>query len=125
MLIITFDNFSQFDREKKRIEQYLSEMADIDEETAYAVKLAVIELAGNIIKHSGTRALMNMECEGDIIKILFKGGKCFNLKEICLPPSDFECGRGIYLVKEVCESLEYYDGGKEVCVSIRCRRKKY
>jgi hypothetical protein len=125
MLIITFDNFSQFAEEKKRIERYLSETINADEETAYTVKLAVIELAGNIIKHSKTKALMNMDCEGDIIKILFKGGKCFDLKEVCLPPSDYEYGRGIYLVKKICQSVEYFDGGKEVRVKIKCTRKKY
>lgn len=122
MLNITFERIDELDENSKKIERYLKENYQADEETAYSVKLAIFEIAGNIIKHSKAKAQMAMSCEGDIIKLKFEGGKVFKISEISLPRQTCECGRGLYIVKHMCESLEYVDGGKQVCVSIKCKR---
>lgn len=124
MLNITFERFNDFADKSKKIEKYLQNNYNADEETAYTVKLAVFELAGNIIKHSKAKAHMLMHCEGNVIKIMFKGGNDFDINGICLPEQTSEYGRGIFIVKNICESLEYTDGGKQVCVCIKCRQKE-
>lgn len=123
MLNITFEKFCEFPEKTKKIEKYLIEKVNPDEESIYSIKLAVFELAGNIIKHSKTKARMLLTHKDDIIKILFKGSGPFELKQICLPSENCECGRGIFIIKNISESLEYYDEGRQVCVCIKCRKK--
>ena len=123
MLNITFERFSQIPQKYSLIENFLYDKTVADEDTIYYVKLAVYELAGNILKHSKSKANLVLMCEGDIIRIYLSGSNSFELKKISLPPKTCECGRGIYLVKKISETMEYYNGGKDVCVCIKCKHK--
>ena len=123
MLHLIFERLSQFSGNSLKIKEYLYSEGVMDEETVYCVRLSVNELAGNILKHSKTAANMVMECEGDLIKIFITGSRAFDVNRVCLSSSKCECGRGIYLVSEIVQSLEYLKGGKEVCVCIKRKIK--
>lgn len=122
MLYLIFKDFSHLSRSVARIKEYFFSKGFIDEDDLYNVKLAIYELAGNVLKHSNKTARAELKCEGDLIRIYIKGSNPFDLPRNDLPSLEEEYGRGIFIVRQICESLEYYDGGKEVCVSIKCRR---
>lgn len=122
MLYLILKDYAHFSRNAAKIKEYLYSKGFIDEDDLYNVKLAIYELAGNVIKHSKKTAMVELMCEGDLIRIYIKGSNPFELPGIALPHEEEEDGRGIFIVRQICESLEYYDGGKEVCVSIKCKR---
>lgn len=122
MLHLIFRNFSHLSRDARKIKDYLNSKGFIDEDDLYNVRLAIFELAGNVLKHSKRTALVQLKCEGDVIRIYIKGSNPFERGEITLPSVEEEYGRGIFIVRQICESLEYYDGGKEVCVCIKCKK---
>lgn len=124
MLNIIFERFAQIPQKYEEITEYLDSKILIDEDIIYNVKLVIYELAGNILKHSKSKANMVMQCDGDIIKIMLTGSKEFRFDNICLPSCDCENGRGIFLVKSVAQSLEYINGGREVCVCLKCKNTK-
>lgn len=122
MLRLIFRDFSHLSSCARKIKDYLNSKGFIDEDDLYNVKLAVYELAGNVLKHSKRTAFVQLRCEGNIIRIYIKGSNPFELGEITLPSVEEEDGRGIFIVRQISESLEYYNGGKEVCVLIRCKK---
>lgn len=124
MLNLIFEKLSQFSDNSQKISDYLFDKGKNDIDTVFSVKLAIYELVGNVIKYSKSQAKVNLACDGDIIRILIRGSKEFELKTIELPPIECECGRGIYIIKQMSESLEYYNGGKDVCVCIKCKNNR-
>ena len=119
MLKLIFNEFSQFSEYSSLIRDYLSDKGEKDEETYYNVRLAICELAGNIIRHSKSSATVMLRTDEKIIEISISGSRRFNYGKYCLPPCDKENGRGIYIVREISQELQYTDGGREVNVIIK------
>ena len=121
MLKLIYKDYSEFSKFSSLIKNYLFDLGETDEETEYNVRLAICELAGNIIKHSKSIATVNLTADGQLIKINISGSLCFDYNIDGLPPVCSECGRGIFLVKEISEELFYYNGGRDVSVTIKRR----
>lgn len=121
MLELLYRDISDFSRYSTKIGEYLSRKGVFDEETGFYVKLAITELAGNILKHSSCSAVVNLMTDRSDITINISGGNCFDY-DIggIMPECCCESGRGIVIVKNIAKSLVYKDGGKNaVCIISR------
>lgn len=121
MLKIVYRNYSEFSKFSPMIKDYLFRKGQYDEETEYDVRLAICELAGNIIKHSRSAATVNLMMENSSVRIDISGSYPFEYDINGLPPPDSEEGRGIFIIKEISQELKYLNGGKDVRVLIRCK----
>lgn len=119
MLKLIYKDYSEFSEFSSLIKEYLNLKGETNEETQYYVRLAICELAGNIIKHSNSIATVNLIIDGDLIDINISGSKCFDFNINGLPPAESECGRGIFIVNEISEELKYYNGGRDVKIIIK------
>ena len=101
---------------------YLTSKGETDDDIFFDIKLAVFELAGNILQHSQSPAEVVVEIDRDHVYINILGGKCFDCTAFNQPDLKSDRGRGIFIVKNITESLNYYQNGKNVLAVIS--RKK-
>jgi len=89
----------------------------ISQEKMFDIRLTMYELCGNILKHSQTQCEIDVDFDGESLKFNLKSDKdfepCEKMFDLCA-----ESGRGIFLVRQVAESLEYLDSGKNIVAVI-------
>ena len=92
--------------------------ANVEQETAAGIVLAIIEALGNIARHA-TRPLEPLKFElvlevkrGCVIVDVMDYGPGFDLVPAAMPDPLAESGRGIPLMQRFCDSLEYRRGGR-------------
>ena len=113
--------------------QYIQNCSCIDESTLFELKVILNELIINAIKHGNSYdssksvkicaefsakgyVTISVEDEGegyDFNCYKADSGEIYNVNEICEFP---ECGRGILIVRELCNSLRYNEKGNAVYV---------
>ncbi len=106
------------------LSEYLRVKGETDKEIFYDIKLAIFELAGNILQHSKSAAEVSVELDCDRVYINVVGGNCFDCKTVYNQPDiRADHGRGIFIVKSIAESLNYYQNGKTVLAVISRKRQ--
>lgn len=95
-------------------------LEELPEYTAYTLRLALDELATNVLKHSHCKAEVSCCAEEGLLVLTVRGNCGFCPKRV--PPPDLfsECGRGIFLVRSLCD-LEYLEGGKTAVAKIQMK----
>ena len=93
----------------------------VDKERVFDSKLAVYELIGNVLKHSGGSAQLHGEVENGLVKLKIVASKPF------CPPTQTMCadvlsehGRGLFLVDKLCEERIFTAQG-ELIITIKTR----
>ena len=104
------------------LHSYLYSRGESDSDIFFDIKLAVFELAGNILQHSKSPAELRVEVDHDRVYINIFGGNCFDCGCFSKPDLVSDRGRGIFLVQSIAESLKYYQNGKNV-LAVISRRK--
>jgi serine/threonine-protein kinase RsbW len=91
--------------------------ANVEQETAAGIVLAIIEALGNIARHA-TRPFEPLKFElmlevkrGCVVVDVMDYGPGFDLVPAAMPDPLAESGRGIPLMQRFCDSLEYRRGG--------------
>lgn len=89
----------------------------VDEERIFNSKLAVYELIGNVLKHSGGGATLYGEILNERITLKIVAEKPF------FPPNTTVCadvfaehGRGLFLVDKLCEERSFTPEGEMIIV---------
>lgn len=93
----------------------------VDKERVFDSKLAVYELIGNVLKHSGGSATLQGEIKDGLVRL-----KIVATKPFC-PPNKTVCadvlsenGRGLFLVDKVCEERIFTQDG-ELIITIKTK----
>ena len=90
--------------------------AHVDEETAASVSLAILEALGNIARHAcrpseSLKFDLLLDIGHDLITVdVADYGPGFELHNYAMPDIFAESGRGIPLMRQLCDSLEYRRG---------------
>ena len=94
---------------------------DVDKERVFDSKLAVYELIGNVLKHSGGSASLHGEVENGLVRLKIVASKPF------CPPAQTTCvdvfsehGRGLFLVDKLCEERIFTPQG-ELIITIKSK----
>ena len=92
--------------------------ANVEQETAAGIVLAIIEALGNIARHA-TQPFEPLKFElmlevkrGCVVVDVVDYGPGFDLVPAVMPDPLAESGRGIPLMQRFCDSLEYHRGGR-------------
>ena len=90
---------------------------NVDKERVFDSKLAVYELIGNVLKHSGGSAKLHGEIADGKIRL-----KLIAEKPFC-PPATANCadvyaenGRGLFLVDKLCEERNFTENGELIII---------
>jgi serine/threonine-protein kinase RsbW len=99
----------------------------LDEDLYGNIMIAVTEAVNNAIKHgnsgnSGKNVFLSLSLEDNLLKFLIKDeGTGFDYSNLPDPtaPENLEKpgGRGIFLMKHLCDQVEFLEGGKTVELS--------
>ncbi len=101
--------------------------ANVEQETAAGVVMAIIEALGNVARHASTpyeplRFELVLEIKrGHITIDVVDYGPGFVLTPLAMPEPLAECGRGIPLMRRFCDSLEYRRSGRRNHLILRKR----
>ena len=101
--------------------------ANVEQETAAGVVLAIIEALGNIARHASHPFeplkfdLMIEIGRGMIVVDVVDYGPGFELRPVEMPDPLAESGRGIPLMRRFCDSLEYRRGNERNHLILRKR----
>ena len=113
----------------RRVVDEFAHHAGFDTKDRHALLVAVSEAVSNVMKHSyhgDAEQKLSLRCEivdGEIEICIKDQGEAFDPKaKEMLPPEEVRPGgRGVYLMKEIMDEVEYLRDGDTNCV----RMKKY
>lgn len=114
---------NELSRLSSGLKAYLCACGEYSPDTMYDVKLTVYELAGNVLTHSKSPAEVLIELDRNSIYVNIVGGKAFKVQKTARPDPKCECGRGVFLVEQIAQSLSFCQDGRNVLAVIA--RKKY
>ncbi len=101
--------------------------ANVDQDTAAGVVLAIVEALGNVARHATKptdplRFDLRLDIDDDTILIeVVDYGPGFDLRPTMMPDPLAESGRGIPLMRRFCDSVEYRRGGQRNRLIMRKR----
>lgn len=119
MLTFVLRTLDELRAEFQNVRNFLDQN-EIGEENVYDVRLTIFELCGNILQHSKCPCRVTLELSDSVISIRIESDVAFRIHEAC-GTTFSERGRGVFLVKNLVRSLQYYDSGKNIVAEIdRC-----
>jgi serine/threonine-protein kinase RsbW len=80
-------------------------------DAADALQVAVVEAVGNVVRHAaapaGDFSIGVHRCENVAVIEILDHGPGFNMRPSAMPDALAECGRGVALMQQLCDSVEY------------------
>ena len=118
-MIFEIENYQTLKRAVEELCDFLFEN-DVPVDRVFDSKLALYELLGNVLKHSGGSAKLQSGLANGFVELKILAERAFN------PPDTIECsdvysehGRGLFLVDSVCaERISHEDGSIVIKIKI-------
>ncbi|HEX6981842.1 MAG TPA: ATP-binding protein [Balneolaceae bacterium] len=118
--------------EMERVELFVEELqqwAGFDDDNFSRILLVLSEAVNNAITHgnrqdSGKKVFINAGLEKDILKVSIRDeGEGFDPDSLADPLKDEnllkEGGRGVYLIKQYADDVQFLKNGRELAISFR------
>lgn len=129
-LIVIKSEISELEKVEKFINEILKEY-DLDEKYFNRIYVCVSEAVLNSIKHGNKNdknktVSIGINCNMNEINVLVEDeGKGFNIKKLKDPTLrknlKKESGRGIFIIKNLSDKLEYNEKGNRIQFKIKCQ----
>jgi len=129
-LIVIKSEISELEKVEKFINEILKEY-DLDEKYFNRIYVCVSEAVLNSIKHGNKNdknktVSIGINCNMNEINVLVEDeGKGFNINKLKDPTLrrnlKKESGRGIFIIKNLCDKLEYNEKGNRIQFKIKCQ----
>jgi len=100
-------------RRLRQLVAWVARRVGLDRDRGYDLALAVSEAAGNVIKHGGrTGQLELIQDDGRalIAQISDYGPGMTSTTPVDCPAPDSDSGRGLYLIHQLCDRVQYRTG---------------
>lgn len=103
MLVFKVTNSAMLQAALEELTSFLDEMG-IDGERIFDSKLVACELLGNVLRHTDSETELRGEVKDGHIELKITSNSPFKApKKIVCSDVFCECGRGLFLVNELCE----------------------
>jgi anti-sigma regulatory factor (Ser/Thr protein kinase) len=123
MITFKVENLKEMNSALQSFVNFLKKQS-IPDETMFDSKLVSCELITNVLRHCGESATFCAEVKGQTIYItvsseVCQGEQCQkHLQEPVLPDVFAESGRGLYIVKALCQTVSFTPTAVHVTLSI-------
>jgi serine/threonine-protein kinase RsbW len=109
-------------RRLRQLVTWAAHCVGLDRARGHDLALAVTEAAGNVIKHGGGRGQLELIRDDNralIARISDTGPGLPTNTPPALPPTDQTAGRGMYLIQQTCDHVEYQTGPSGTTVLLK------
>ena len=97
----------------------------VSEEGVFDSRLVVSELAGNVLRHAGEKAVVTGRVKEDRVEVFVASSRPFYpAAPASLPTPSDEHGRGLYLVSAVSEECFFTEEGVRAVIRFQKRREE-